>query len=93
MVSLSYAIGVPEPLEVFLYTYCTGGGASPDQMEKNIRETWPLDPQGIMKHLDLLNPIYTATSAYGHFGRLDIEFPWEKRDPRSLFTREEGYYA
>ncbi len=65
MVSLSYAIGVPEPLEVFLYTYCTGGGASPDQMEKNIRETWPLD----------------------------IEFPWEKRDPRSLFTREEGYYA
>ena len=64
-----------------------------DQLKREIRETWPLDPQGIMKHLDLLNPIYTPTSAYGHFGRPDIEFPWEKRDPRSQFTGKGEYYA
>ena len=92
MVSLSYAIGVPEPVAVYLYTFGTGGGDSPVALEEHIRSSWPLNPQGIIEYLDLRRPIYTPTAAYGHFGRLDVRFNWEKSGPKSLY-REGDYDA
>ena len=76
-VQLSYAIGVPEPISIFVDTYGTGK-LSEEELEKIIRENFPLDPRGMIDYLDLLRPIYTRTAAYGHFGRELPEFTWEK---------------
>lgn len=84
MLGLSYAIGVPEPVAVLYVNFGTGQISPTVDVEGHIRQNWPLDPQGIIEHLDLRKPIYTSSSAYGHFGRMDMEFPWEKswlRDP------------
>ncbi len=92
MVSLSYAIGVAEPVGIYMYTFGTSGGISPGKAEEVIRDNFPLTPQGIIKHLDLRKPIYTPTAAYGHFGRQDVRFSWEKSGPKSLY-REGDYDA
>lgn len=76
-IQLSYAIGVKEPTSVHVDTYGTGK-VSDEVILEAIKKEFDLTPQGIINTLDLLNPIYGPTAAYGHFGRTDVEFPWEK---------------
>ncbi|WP_018235023.1 methionine adenosyltransferase [Ensifer sp. BR816] len=81
-IQLSYAIGVAQPLSIYVDLHGTGK-VSEDQVEKAIRQTMDLSPTGIRRHLDLNKPIYAKTSAYGHFGRKagrDGSFSWEKLD-------------
>jgi S-adenosylmethionine synthetase len=81
-IQLAYAIGVSEPLAIYVDTHGTGK-VSEDQIEKAIRASMKLTPRGIREHLDLNKPIYARTSAYGHFGRKptrDGGFSWEKID-------------
>ncbi len=78
-VQLSYAIGVARPVSVNVRTY--GTGKIPElQIENLVRETFDLRPRGIVQMLDLLRPIYKPTAAYGHFGRDEASFTWEKTD-------------
>ncbi|WP_141736439.1 methionine adenosyltransferase [Oligoflexus tunisiensis] len=77
LVQLAYAIGVAEPVSVFVNTYGTGK-VSEEKLSNVIREVFRLTPRGITESLDLLRPIYKKTASYGHFGR-DI-FPWERLD-------------
>nr|WP_316651946.1 methionine adenosyltransferase [uncultured Gellertiella sp.] len=81
-IQLSYAIGVAQPLSVYVDLHGTGS-VTEDQVEAAIRKTMDLSPSGIRRHLDLNKPIYAKTSAYGHFGRKagrDGSFSWEKLD-------------
>lgn len=76
-IQLSYAIGVKEPTSVHVETYGTNK-VSDDVILEAIKKEFDLTPQGIINTLDLLNPIYGPTAAYGHFGRSDVQFPWEQ---------------
>jgi S-adenosylmethionine synthetase len=78
-VQLAYSIGVAEPISVYVNTYGTGV-ADEDNLAKAIRKIFPLKPAAIIKHLQLKRPIYSKTSAYGHFGRTEEEFTWENTD-------------
>jgi len=78
-VQVAYAIGVAEPVSVHVDTFGTAKVAE-EKIEEAIRRTFALTPQGIIESLDLLRPIYEKTAAYGHFGREDVEFPWERTD-------------
>ena len=78
-VQVSYAIGVAEPTSISVFTFGTGR-ISDARLTDLIREHFDLRPYGILKMLDLVRPIYKATAAYGHFGREDIDAPWEKTD-------------
>jgi S-adenosylmethionine synthetase len=81
-IQLSYAIGVSQPLSVYVDTHGTGK-VKEEKLEKALRKVMDLSPRGIRKHLDLNKPIYARTSAYGHFGRKatkDGGFSWEKTD-------------
>ncbi len=78
-IQLSYAIGVAEPTSVQVETFGTGK-LSDEKLTQIIREHFDLRPAGIIKMLDLRRPIYRQTAAYGHFGRTDVELPWEKLD-------------
>jgi S-adenosylmethionine synthetase len=78
-VQLAYAIGVAQPVSISVNTFGTGK-VSEEQLVEAIRKTFDLRPAGIIKMLDLRRPIYKKTAAYGHFGRTDIEFPWERTD-------------
>lgn len=78
-VQLAYAIGVAQPLSISINTFETGK-ISEEKIISIIRENFDLRPNGIIKMLDLRRPIYKQTSAYGHFGRTDIDLPWEKLD-------------
>ena len=78
-IQLSYAIGVAEPTSIMVDTYGTGK-LSDEKLVEVIRENFDLRPAGIIKMLDLRRPIYKQTAAYGHFGRTDIDLPWEKLD-------------
>ena len=75
-IQLSYAIGVKDPTSVHVDTYGTGKVADEVILDA-IKKEFDLTPQGIINTLDLLNPIYGPTAAYGHFGRTDVEFPWD----------------
>ncbi len=75
-VQLAYAIGVPEPVSILVNTFGTGK-VGDKKLEKAVRKVFPLTPKGIIKHLNLLRPIYRLTAAYGHFGRELDEFTWE----------------
>ena len=78
-IQLSYAIGVARPTSIHVDTF--GTGKLPEtRLVEIIRENFDLRPAGIIKMLDLRRPIYSKTAAYGHFGRTDVEFPWEKTD-------------
>lgn len=78
-VMLSYCIGVPEPVAINVDTH--GTGKIPEsRIIEIIKKVFPLTPKGIIQHLDLLRPIYRKTSVYGHFGRDDSDFTWEKID-------------
>ncbi len=78
-IQLSYAIGVARPTSIMVDTFCTGK-LSDEKLVEIIRENFDLRPAGIIKMLDLRRPIYKQTAAYGHFGRTDIDLPWEKLD-------------
>ncbi|MCD6455111.1 MAG: methionine adenosyltransferase [Candidatus Aminicenantes bacterium] len=78
-VQIAYAIGVAEPVSVLVNTH--GTGRVPESLlEKAVREVFPLTPKGMIEHLNLRRPIYKKTAAYGHFGRNEPEFTWEKTD-------------
>lgn len=78
-VQLAYAIGVAHPVSISIDTFGTGV-VSEESLIEAIRENFDLRPSGIIEMLDLRRPIYRQTAAYGHFGRTDIELPWEKLD-------------
>ena len=78
-IQLSYAIGVAQPTSVMVNTYGTGK-VSDEKLVEIVRNEFDLRPAGIIKMLDLRRPIYKQTAAYGHFGRNDLDLPWEKLD-------------
>ena len=78
-VQLAYVIGRAEPVSVLAQTFRTGR-LSDERLEKIVRRHFPLKPAAIIKHLKLKRPIYKKTAAYGHFGRMEPEFSWEKTD-------------
>lgn len=78
-IQLSYAIGVAHPTSIMVDTFGTGK-LSDEKIVEIIRENFDLRPAGIIKMLDLRRPIYKQTAAYGHFGRTDLDLPWEKTD-------------
>lgn len=78
-VQLAYAIGVAEPVSIAIDTFGTGK-VSEGQLVEAVRKHFDIRPAGIIKMLDLKQPIYKQTAAYGHFGRTDVLFPWEKLD-------------
>lgn len=86
-VQLSYAIGIAEPTSVRIDTFGTGK-VSEEQMSVWVRKHFELRPYGIIQSLDLLQPIYRATAAYGHFGRNEPGFTWEKTDKAELLKAE-----
>jgi len=88
-VQLAYAIGVKEPVSIMLHTYGTGKLPKED-MKKLITDNFDLTPKGIITTLDLLRPIYKKTAAYGHFGREDADFTWEKTDKADILKKQAG---
>ena len=78
-IQVSYAIGVAHPTSIMVNTFVTGA-VEDSKLVDIIRENFDLRPAGIIKMLDLRRPIYAQTAAYGHFGRTDIDLPWEKTD-------------
>lgn len=78
-VQIAYAIGVAEPVSVMVDTFGTGT-VSEEKLTQAVRKIFDLRPAGIIEMLDLKRPIYKQTAAYGHFGRTDVELPWEKTD-------------
>jgi len=88
-VQLAYAIGVPEPVSVLVDTKGTEK-TNVERIEKLVRKHFALTPKGIIEHLKLRRPIYKQTAAYGHFGRNEPGFTWEKTDKAALLRREAG---
>ncbi|MFN4214986.1 methionine adenosyltransferase [Exiguobacterium sp.] len=86
-VQLAYAIGVAHPVSIAVDTFGTGK-LSETELVELIRENFDLRPAGIIKMLDLRRPIYKQTAAYGHFGRTDVQLPWEQTDKAAVL--EEG---
>jgi S-adenosylmethionine synthetase len=79
-VQIAYAIGVAEPVAIMVDTFGTEQGASRGQIEAAVRKVFDLRPAAIIDELDLMRPIYAKTAAYGHFGRQDPDFTWERTD-------------
>ena len=88
-VQLAYAIGVAEPVSVLVDTKGTEK-TDVEKIEKLVRKNFSLTPKGIIEHLKLRRPIYRQTAAYGHFGRNEPGFSWEKTDKAALLRREAG---
>jgi len=92
LIQLAYAIGVPEPVALYVETYGTGK-VDEAKLARILREMVRLTPRGIREHLDLLRPVYARTAAYGHFGRPaedDGGFSWERTDLAEALAREFG---
>jgi S-adenosylmethionine synthetase len=86
---VAYTIGQADPLSIFVDT--RGTGKIPDEdLNQVIRETFSFKPADIIRHLDLLRPIYKKTAAYGHFGRPEPEFTWEKTDKAAILREKAG---
>lgn len=88
-IQLAYAIGVAEPVSIFVDTFGTGR-ISDEEITKLIRRHFDLRPDGIISMLNLARPIYRKTAAYGHFGCHDVEFPWESTDKAAILRKEAG---
>ena len=88
-VQVAYAIGVSEPVSMMVDTFGTGV-ISDEAITKAVLETFDLRPGAIIRDLDLLRPIYLKTATYGHFGREDADFPWEKTDRSAQLAKELG---
>lgn len=85
-IQLSYAIGVAQPTSIMVDTFGTGK-VSEEKLVEIVRENFDLRPAGIIKMLDLRRPIYKQTSSYGHFGRNDLNLPWEKLDKAEVLKK------
>ena len=85
-IQLSYAIGVAQPTSILVDTFGTGK-VSDEKLVDIVRENFDLRPAGIIKMLDLRRPIYKQTAAYGHFGRNDLDLPWEKLDKVDILKK------
>ena len=86
-VNLAYAIGVARPISILVNTYGTSK-ISDEEIIRLIEKHFDLRPAAIIRDLDLRRPIYAKTAAYGHFGRTDVEFPWEKTDKAEILKKE-----
>ncbi|MGO3168164.1 methionine adenosyltransferase [Senegalia sp. (in: firmicutes)] len=86
-VQLAYAIGVAEPVSIMVDTFGTGK-IDEEKIEKLIRKNFDLRPAAIIRDLDLQRPIYKEVAAYGHFGRCDIDLPWERLDKVEILKKE-----
>lgn len=86
-VQLAYAIGVAQPVSISIDTFNTGK-VSEDVLIELVRSNFDLRPAGIIKMLDLRRPIYRQTAAYGHFGRIDIDLPWERVDKAEILRKQ-----
>jgi S-adenosylmethionine synthetase len=85
-VQISYAIGVAQPTSVLVHTFGTGR-IPEEQITQLVRKHFDLTPRGIIKSLNLRRPIYQKTSAYGHFGRNDRDFTWEKTNKAAALRK------
>jgi len=85
-IQLAYAIGVAQPVSINVDTFGTGK-VSESKLVEIIRSHFDLRPAGIIKMLDLRRPIYKQTAAYGHFGRNDLDLPWERTDKAEALRR------
>ena len=85
-IQVSYAIGVSEPTSISINTYGTGK-LPDDEIIKLVREHFDLRPRGLIEMLDLCRPIYRQTASYGHFGRTEKDFTWEKTDKAELLKK------
>jgi S-adenosylmethionine synthetase len=88
-VQLAYAIGVAEPVSILVDTFGTGK-IDQEKIGKIVRQFFPLTPKGMIEHLNLRRPIYRKTAAYGHFGRSEPEFTWERTDMAEKIKKEAG---
>jgi S-adenosylmethionine synthetase len=88
-VQLAYAIGVPEPVSILVDTFGTFK-IDPEKLAVLVRENFVLTPKGMIEHLDLRRPIFQKTAAYGHFGRSEPEFTWEKTDKADTLREQAG---
>jgi S-adenosylmethionine synthetase len=88
-IQLAYAIGVPEPVSVHIDDFGTGK-VPYEKFVEIIRKNFDMTPKGIMKTLDLRRPIYKKTAAYGHFGRTEPEFSWERTDKAAALKKDAG---
>jgi len=86
---MAYAIGVAEPVSILVNCFGTNR-ISEDKISQLIRDHFPIKPADIIRQLDLKRPIYRKTAAYGHFGRNDPDFSWERTDKAELLKREAG---
>jgi S-adenosylmethionine synthetase len=91
-VQVAYAIGVARPFSILVDTFDTGH-VSTETIEELIREHFDLRPAAIVRDLDLRRPIYAATAAYGHFGRDDLDLPWERTDRADALRASAGVLA
>jgi S-adenosylmethionine synthetase len=85
-IQISYAIGVAQPTSIMVDTFHTGK-LSDERITEIVRENFDLRPMGIIKMLDLRRPIYGPSSSYGHFGREDVDFPWERTDKADVLKK------
>ncbi len=88
-IQLAYAIGVAHPVSVLVETFGTGK-VSEDKIAELVRKNFSLSPTGIIRELDLLRPIYKQTAAYGHFGRTDVDLPWEHTEKAAALREQAG---
>jgi len=88
-VQISYAIGIAKPTSIMVTTFGTGK-ISDEKLEELVAKHFDLRPKGIIQMLDLLRPIYAKTAAYGHFGRAEPEFSWEKTDKADVLAADAG---
>lgn len=88
-IQLAYAIGVAKPVSISINTFGTNKVAE-DVITKLVNDNFDLRPAGIIKELDLRRPIYTQTAAYGHFGRTDVDLPWEHTDKAETLRKQAG---
>ncbi len=88
-IQIAYCIGLAEPVSLMVDSYGTAK-VSEDKIKELIRAHFPLTPKGMIRHLDLLRPIFQKTAAYGHFGRTEEEFTWERPDKAKILRSDAG---
>ncbi len=88
-IQIAYAIGIPEPVSLMIEAFGTAR-IPEDRIKELIRAHFPLTPKGMIRHLDLCRPIYKKTAAFGHFGRTEPEFTWERTDKAAALKRDAG---
>ncbi len=86
-IELAYAIGVANPVSILIDTFGTNHIAE-DRIVELVKKNFDLRPSAIIKDLDLRRPIYRQLAAYGHFGRTDLELPWERTDKAEILRRQ-----